>query len=122
MPGDLGPLTSRPSCSELPSAAWVRIEGVLARFEDAWRQGQRPSLEEYLYEGGTEQSVLLVELVHEDLEYRLRAGEPVRVEDYFQRFPQLRTDERVALELIVAEYTLRSVGGDSATEYLERFP
>src|SRR5439155_21760144 len=67
---------------------------------------------------------LLVELVHVDLEYRLKAGEPARVEEYLGRYPDLGRDRRVVLELLAAEWKLRrrddpSVGAD---EYATRFP
>ena len=32
---------------------------------------------------------LLVELVHVELELRLKAGEPARVEEYLRRYPEL---------------------------------
>ena len=54
------------------------LELVLERFEDAWRRGERPALEDYLAEAAAERGVLLRELVLEDLDYRLRSGEDVR--------------------------------------------
>ena len=66
---------------------------------------------------------LLVELVHVDLEFRLKAAQPARVETYFNEYPQLFQDRDTALELIVAEYELRRRQRvDSVEEYGVRFP
>src|SRR4051812_26030489 len=89
----------------LSDDAWNRLERILERFEDAWRRGEQPALEPFLAEAEpAERAILLFELVHEDLDYRLRAGQPARVEDYLRRFPELeRTPEHV-VELITGEY------------------
>jgi WD40 repeat protein len=50
---------------------------------------------------------LLVELVHVDLDVRLRAGEGVWAEDYIDRFPVLRSPD-VMVDLLAAEYGLRA--------------
>jgi len=50
---------------------------------------------------------LLVELVHIDLEQRLNAGESVSVEEYLDRFPELKEDEDSLQELLAAEHALR---------------
>jgi WD40 repeat protein/tetratricopeptide (TPR) repeat protein len=117
---------SRPpsSCPDLPTEVWDQLQHVLGRFEDAWRRGERPNLEDYLHEGGAQRQVLLAELVHEDLEYRLGAGEDVRIEAYLERFPELRNDPDAALSLIAAEYSLRRrrEAGCTPEEYQQRFP
>jgi serine/threonine-protein kinase len=99
---------------------------VLERFEDAWRAGRRPALGEYLAEaqGQAEQHALLVELAHADLEYRLRAGDAARVEEYLRRYGELANDPQAALGLIAAEYRLRrrQEAGLTDEEYLGRFP
>ena len=38
----------------------------------------------------------LVELIHSELEWRLKAGEPARVEEYLVAFPELNRDRRGA--------------------------
>ncbi len=108
----------------LPQANWDHLEYALARFEAAWQAGRRPALRDYLDAPGVDPLALLVELVHADLHYRLRAGEPARVEDYFSRHPQLLQDRRVVLDLILAEYRLRKEGQLDLpfSEYVQRFP
>src|SRR5262249_26970483 len=59
-----------------------------------------------------------------DLECRLKAGEPARVEDYWQRYPELADDCVGAAKLIAAEYDLRRRREPDLTwaEYVMRFP
>jgi serine/threonine-protein kinase len=116
----------RGSTPRLPSEVWRRLEGVLERFENAWRRGEQPALEDYLKAARdpSEHRALLIELVNEDLEYRINAGEAARVEAYFQRYPELAGDRDVALDLIQREYQLRSrrEPGLTLEAYGERFP
>jgi serine/threonine protein kinase len=110
-----------------PQEDWSRLEQIIERFEDAWQNGQRPALDEYLQAGlgdGVESRRLLVELAHADLECRLKAGDPVQVETYFERYADLAADREAALGLIVAEYQLRRRRQPDLTldEYLQRFP
>src|SRR5262249_14397852 len=67
---------------------------------------------------------LLLELAHEELELRLRAGEPARTEDYLGRYPELRDDPEAALGLIAAEHAQRRRREPDlgAEEYLRRLP
>src|SRR5206468_2759568 len=86
---------------------WAALEDAVERFVSAWRQGPRPVLEDHLPAGGELRDALLVELVHTDLELRLKAGEAARVEDYLARHPALAADRAAVVELIAAEYQLR---------------
>jgi WD40 repeat protein/predicted Ser/Thr protein kinase len=96
---------------------------VLDAFERAWRCGVRPALAAYL-PAGDGCAALLAELIHTDLEYRLKAGEPARVETYLADYPQLQRDRGVAIGLILAEYEFRRRQEADLTPqtYLERFP
>jgi WD40 repeat protein len=100
------------------------VDQALERFEAAWQRGERPAIEDYLGGPADERLALLAELVHAELELRLKAGEPARVEDYLGRFPELRADAEVLLGLIEAEWRLRLRRGESAelSEYAIRFP
>jgi len=80
------------------------VEDAIDRFEDAWQQGGRPVIDDYLTGDNGD---LLVELVHVDLEYRLKAGEPARVEDYLSRRPELERDRQTLLDLLASEWRLR---------------
>src|SRR5262249_50708846 len=100
------------------------FEEVIRRFEKAWRGPLRPDLESYLPTPGPGHAPLLFELVHVDLEFRLRHGEAARVEDYLERHPALGQDRAALVELIAAEYLHRCVWQAEAApeEYLRRFP
>src|SRR5262249_30279062 len=81
-------------------------------------------IKEYLKTSTIEPGKLLVELVHADLECRLKAGQPARVEDYLQQFAELANDRERLLGLIAAEYKfrLRFEPQPSLDEYIQRFP
>lgn len=109
--------------STFGEVAWAECESVIRRFEDAWREKQRPDISGYLTSESPHSVQLLVELVHIDLEFRLRAGEYARVEDYLWRFAEL-SDAELLLDLIAAEYALRNRHNPPAwpEEFLLRFP
>jgi serine/threonine protein kinase len=109
---------------ELAPEDWLPFEQVIRRFEEAWQRGARPALEDFLPAGANPPWAALVELVHTDLEYRLKAGEAVRVEEYLRRYPELAQDRAATLDFIVAEYDLRRRREPdlARAEYLARFP
>src|SRR3954468_11869544 len=110
--------------TELSSEEWTVREQFLRRFEDAWRSGPPPVLEDYLPTDGRQRRVVLLEVVHTDLEDRLKDGQPARVEEYLIRFPELKSDPAAELELIIAERELRRrrEPGLAIEEFLARFP
>jgi serine/threonine-protein kinase len=110
---------------ELGSEDWAKWEGILARFDRAWQQGARPALEEYLPPAdAAERFAVLNELAHLELEYRLKAGEPARVEEYLTGNPELGQHRAAVPELTAAEHDLRRRLGPpvAVTEYFRRFP
>src|SRR6516164_3882441 len=86
---------------------WSALKDAVTGFDNAWRAGQRPSIDSYLPANPALRSRTLIELVHIDLEQRLKAGDPARVEEYLGRYPELAYDRILALELIAAEYDFR---------------
>jgi len=65
------------------------IDRLCLAFEDAWRAGAKPRVEDYLRdvtEG--EHDALLRELLLLDVDYRRRAGEAVELAEYRARFPR----------------------------------
>lgn len=95
-----------------------------ASFEDAWGRGNTPSIDDFLDGEGTQRRALLEKLVHVDLECRIRSGDPVRVEQYLKRYPELGERDDTVLALIWIEYEARrchdTAVGDA--EYAGRFP
>jgi hypothetical protein len=112
---------------QVPRAASTRSlrEAAIADFERAWRAGPPPSIDDYLPGSDCNaQRSLLLELVHADLECRLKGGESVRVEAYLHRYPHLAGDRAVVLNLLQAEHQLRRrrEAGIDLEEYERRFP
>lgn len=99
------------------------LETTVGRFESLWLAGQRPRVDDFLTASAPRSPLLLRELVHAELELRLRAGEPARVEEYLARYPEL-ADPIVLRELIAAEYRQRRRRQPDLTtdEYRQRFP
>jgi serine/threonine protein kinase len=78
-----------PGSEELPVSGMRRVEEICVRFEDGWKAGQRPRIEEYLGDiPEAERSHLLRELLALELVYRRQGGETPTAEDYQQRFPE----------------------------------
>src|SRR5262245_21380985 len=117
-------LPGKDAVHPLPGDDWVALMGAVKRFEAAWRQSQRPAIDDFLPAVEPLRSRVLVELVHVDLEHRIKAGEIVRVEEYLARYPGIAKDRSATLELIATEYGLRWRGEPSLSleEYVKRFP
>jgi hypothetical protein len=100
------------------------VDRLCDRFESAWQSGARPDLESWLPAEAPLRPAALVELACIDLEWRLRGGEPARVEDYLCSFPELRCDPDGLLRLVAHEARLRCgrEGGPAAEDFLRRFP
>jgi serine/threonine protein kinase/predicted ATPase len=117
-------ITSHDSAQLLSSPAWSHCEVLIRAFEEAWRRGDAPRIQEYLRVDGPERPFLLIELVHVDLEFRFKSGEAVRIETYLSNHPELACDRSTMLELMVAEcgFRQRYQGSVPADEYQARFP
>ena len=77
--------------SPLGPAEIRQIDRACDRLEAAWKAGRRPAPEEYLGgPGGPGRSALLRQLLLLDWDYRRRAGDEPRPEDYQTRFPATR--------------------------------
>jgi serine/threonine protein kinase len=106
------------------SSEWNKLEQVVERFEEAWLNGGRPAIDDFLNHCDVEPLKLVGELVHADLECRLKAGEIIRVENYLERYADLAADRERMLGLIATEYALRRRREPTLAldEYLGRFP
>jgi serine/threonine protein kinase/formylglycine-generating enzyme required for sulfatase activity len=96
-----------------------RVDGPCDHFENAWKAGQRPRIEDYLGDAPeSERCKLLEELLHVELAYRRRSGETLVSEDYLRRFPE-------HAELIRAVFHAeeqRSVEADSSEHLVSTGP
>lgn len=101
------------------------IAEAVADFRDTWARGGRPRLEDLVpAEDEADRLPLLGVLARAELEARLADGEPARVEDYLDRFPELRGRGDCVLALLVAEWDARRErdAALSLDEYHRRFP
>src|SRR6516225_2946241 len=93
---------------DLSRDQWDVLSRVVAGFVAALHRGERPAIADHLPcgEPGLRRAAL-VEMVHEELELRLKAGESVRVQEYLDRFPDVARDPDAVRALIRAEEGLR---------------
>jgi serine/threonine protein kinase len=94
----------------LTGAGHERLEEIVEQFERAWGSGARPAIDDCLPEDDGRHAVL-IELAHAELELRLKAGEPARAGDYFERYPELAADVPAARDLAASEEMLRRRAG-----------
>jgi hypothetical protein len=95
------------------------FESRVYRFEQARRLREPAEIADHLGPPSAlsppERFRLLVELICIDLEYRWRDSaihQPIPLEGYLQRFPELGSLDRLPLELIAEEYRCRCRWGD----------
>jgi WD40 repeat protein/tetratricopeptide (TPR) repeat protein/tRNA A-37 threonylcarbamoyl transferase component Bud32 len=104
-----------PREAELPTEAWSRLDALVERFEDGWRRGQRPAIDDVLPADAAERRAALVELAHVELELRLMAGEDIRASAYLERYPELN-EAGAADALRATEQALRRGGSEGRGE------
>ena len=100
------------------------VDLCVERFESAWRSGTTPAIDKYLPSDESHRHAALVELVHVDLEIRLKGGLTTRVEQYLATYPELAEDRIAAVDLIAAEFNFRGRNEPKlqAAEFFQRFP
>src|SRR5687767_12697921 len=87
---------------DLPDEVWLGVQDRVRGFEDAWAGGSRPRIADHLPPDDPSGGQLLVELVGADLEFRLKAGEPARVEEYLANHPGLAGRPEAVAGLVAA--------------------
>jgi hypothetical protein len=114
---------------ELDGEQWDRLQECIDRFETAWEGVKGPNdtvdLAEYLLPlGETLRLIGLAELIKTEFELRWRRGQPITVEEYLKRFPELRTSQIPLAAIIYEEYRARQRYGDKLPllMYQHRFP
>jgi serine/threonine-protein kinase len=82
--------SSHPADDPLPVDQEVQVDAICNAFEDAWRNGPPPRIEDYLDRAPeSARSFLLRELIGLDLHYRGQCSETLQIDDYLQRFPEV---------------------------------
>ncbi len=77
----------------LSKSAVLRLNQACLRFEEAWKTGPRPPIDDALGEAsGPERLALLGELIRLEVAYRRRSGEAPSPDEYLHRFPDLDPD------------------------------
>jgi tetratricopeptide (TPR) repeat protein/tRNA A-37 threonylcarbamoyl transferase component Bud32 len=92
---------------ELKSADWEGVQHNVRAFRQALDRGERPALEAYAPEETGNRRAALIELIHEEMEVLIAAGESFRLEEYLDRFRDLLDEPEALRELFVAESDLR---------------
>lgn len=120
MPHSSPPDSSTPEPELFPDE-W---ELPVREFERVWLSGEHPDLAAFLPSEPTARRAVLPQLVHADLEFRLKDKVAARVEEYLERFPELASDSGVVAQLLRAEFRLRRRFEPllSPSEYGRRFP
>lgn len=113
-----------PSIRVFDSAVAAWLEPIVRRFEEAWQRGERPDIDTFLPVEADGRPIARIELIHLELELRLKAGEAARVEEYRNRYPELAEDRSRILELIFLEFSFRARNDPALRieEYRRRFP
>jgi hypothetical protein len=60
----------------LDSIAWEGIEDVVRSFRRALVRGENPAIEEYVPERVPYRTVVVIELIQEEMEFQIKAGQP----------------------------------------------
>ena len=110
--------------SELSDANESNLYQIVEAFEKAWQTGKQPAIDDYLPADTSLRRIVLIKLVHIDLECRLKAGEKARIEVYLDLYPEIAKDAAIVVELAAWEYRLRRRNELDLTpeEYISRFP
>jgi eukaryotic-like serine/threonine-protein kinase len=110
--------------NDLSAGHLAELEAAVDRFENAWEQGEPPSIRDFRGSEEPLATALLRELVLIDFEHRLRAGKPRTTDDYLQEFPELRGDESLTFSLLKLESRWRppTNGSHAPTDSISSAP
>jgi tRNA A-37 threonylcarbamoyl transferase component Bud32 len=101
-------MTGDPNHDESPPSALsgiTLIDQICDRFEEAWRKGHSPRIDDYL--GSTSEPLrtrLFEELLLSDLEFRTRDEATIDTGEYLSRFPDRATQIRDVIDRFWSEY------------------
>jgi hypothetical protein len=109
---------------QLSESEWQQLQEFADRYHAAWRNGP-PELEEFLPPADHPlRRVVLQELITIDLEMRWRLGQPLGLEYYLEKYPEVGPSTALPPTLIFQEYHVRHRFGDrpALAGYQQRFP
>jgi formylglycine-generating enzyme required for sulfatase activity len=111
--------------ANLPEGLWQACDLVLHRFEEDRKAGNACALDGYACQVPSElRQLLLVELIHLDMEFRCQNGQPLRIEYYLEKYPDLSQNRQVVWALLLGEIQHARAGPlpPPLELYQERFP
>ena len=85
---------------------------TIAYFEQEWRCGHTPTLEQAWIQGGRSLH-LLSALIKVEIIARFERGERPSVREYLDRFPELKTADEQVISLVYEEFCLLEEGGQA---------
>ena len=100
------------------------FEKVLAEFEREFIDGKVPVVQDYLQRETNDPKRFFGELLHSDLELRIRNGLPASVESYFAVFSELQENDELVEDLLRTEFQIRRIlePGLNFEKFMTRFP
>lgn len=104
------------------------FEKTIAQYEFEFVNGSPPNLQDYVQRldlgSNFTRSDLFYELLHTDLEMRIRNGHKARVEQYVRQFPEIARSSDLIEDLVRTEFKVRRQyePGLTVDEYSARFP
>jgi serine/threonine-protein kinase len=96
------------SIAHLDRRDWSELQRAVCSFRAALRRDERPEIEDYTPTDGPGRRTVLVELFHEELEFRIKAGTGADPRAYLERFPELADDPGAFSDLMDAASTLHA--------------
>jgi eukaryotic-like serine/threonine-protein kinase len=88
------------------SVAWEAMQETVRSFRRALSRGERPAIEAHLPRAAAERRMVLRELIHEELDVRIKAGDWPGLGTYLERFPEVADDAGFLADLAGAEAAL----------------
>jgi serine/threonine-protein kinase len=115
--------TSTASWHNLPDDNLDRVDRKADEFEEAWRRGERPRVEDYLVDAtGTYRAAMLEELLTIEWQRRWKLGERPDPGAYVERFPEHARWIRRAIRGHGPDLEATVDRGDAVTTASEGFP
>lgn len=91
---------------DLPVSQEREIDRLCTQFEQAWRDGHQPRIEDYLDNVGSPvRDALLKELIAAEVDLRHEVGEDMQIEEYHRRFPDDRTCVRLGWRVVANRFS-----------------
>lgn len=94
----------------MTTAAWLELEQIVSRFEEALHDQQRPRIRDYLPARDADPVTLLIELIAAEAEHRWQQGQSATAAEYVSAFADLLSEakdrERLAAALVDVQQTM----------------